>query len=276
MLTLRSNLILTSQDLPLTVYTVGTERQPPITRLHGFSAKQVLLTLNGHGQFRCLGEDKWDILAPGSLLFIPDSLPHEYMPQGTSPWHVGYVTYLEKEPGISTGLGYEHDCLYFEPQDTKRIYALIEKIWQHSGPDYDRWVTAETMFALLMEMNRQTQPKHVDAQKRPIHYRDKVVDRATRFIHDHLQREITVAELATYVGYSTKQLLRLFVNVYGTTPLQYLLRVRMQTAATLLEQHPSMPIQEVAALVGMEPVYFSRIFKKINGTSPSGYRLGGK
>ncbi|MDT3425853.1 hypothetical protein J2Z22_001372 [Paenibacillus forsythiae] len=86
-------------DVPLYVYTVETEKQPPITRLNGFSAKQLFFTIAGGGEFRLLGQDNWDILMPDRLLYIPGGLPHEYVPKGREPWLTGYVTFVEKEDG---------------------------------------------------------------------------------------------------------------------------------------------------------------------------------
>lgn len=74
LLPLRSNLTHSLRELlPLSVYTAGTEIQPPITRMKGFSAHQLFLTLSGSGRFRRLqvNKDKWDILGPGQLLYIP-------------------------------------------------------------------------------------------------------------------------------------------------------------------------------------------------------------
>ncbi|WP_373230704.1 hypothetical protein [Cohnella sp.] len=56
------------EGLPFAVYTVGTEMQASITRLEGFSANQLFLTFSGKGKLRLLGQDKWDIINPGTLL----------------------------------------------------------------------------------------------------------------------------------------------------------------------------------------------------------------
>ena len=54
--------------------------------------------------------------------------------------------------------------------------------------------------------------------------------------------------------------------------MQYILANRISNAETLL-QDPSYNITEISQIVGYDnPLYFSRIFKKVKGLSPSEYR----
>ena len=56
------------------------------------------------------------------------------------------------------------------------------------------------------------------------------------------------------------------------TPLQYILSLRINNAQSLLET-TKYNITEIASFVGYDnPLYFSRIFKKQAGMSPSEYR----
>jgi AraC-like DNA-binding protein len=65
---------------------------------------------------------------------------------------------------------------------------------------------------------------------------------------------------------------RLFKQQTGQTPLQYLLRRRIEAAGRLL-QSTGQRIEEIARQVGFEdPYYFSRTFRKIKGCSPRAFR----
>jgi AraC family transcriptional regulator, arabinose operon regulatory protein len=58
----------------------------------------------------------------------------------------------------------------------------------------------------------------------------------------------------------------------GTSPMQYLRTVRVEAAKRLLVTIET-PVGEVAAQVGFEdPLYFSRVFRKVTGKSPTAYR----
>ncbi|GGG61189.1 AraC family transcriptional regulator [Paenibacillus radicis (ex Gao et al. 2016)] len=288
-LQLRSNLSSIPMDpgIPFVVYTVGTENQPLMTRLEGYSAHQFFFTFSGTGHFRLLNSDsdsgsnsdQWSLVPPGTLLYIPEGLPHEYGPIGEEPWMIGYVTFVEQSYGLLEQYGFGAAFLRSELQETGRLYELLHQIWQYSGPDYDPWRAAELLFAFCLEIKRQTVPKEGSAGKLPetskaSRYPHSVVSQATRFLQDHLQRPITVTELSAHVGYSPKQLTRLFRESLDTTPLQYLQRIRLHTAIQLLERHPEMTIRQAAAHVGMEPVYFTRLFRRTFGATPSAFVAG--
>ncbi|MHA6485460.1 helix-turn-helix domain-containing protein [Paenibacillus sp. strain BS8-2] len=273
LLTLRSNLNHTLGDvLPLTVYTVGTENQHPITRMKGFSAHQLFLTVSGAGKFRRLGsdKDKRDTLSSGDLLFIPANYPHEYMQVSEEPWHVAYVTFVENFGGTIAGWGFREAPRLFAISDIPAFTSRIRGIWTHSGGNHNPWHTTEALISLLLHIlrtNHESRPSSHPVV--PVNYRESAVDIAVQFLRDHLNRPITIASLAEHVGYSQKQLTRLFLTAFGTTPLQYLHNLRMHAARMLLNEHPDLTVRQVASYVGMEPVYFTRLYKRTFQDTPS-------
>lgn len=274
LLSLRSNNLLGNEaGLPFAVYTAGTEMQQPITRLEGFSANQLFLTFSGVGTYRPLGQDKWDILHPGTLLYIPARLPHEYMPAGDGQWHVGYVTFVENEAGLLSEWGFGEEAFQYRVVETDQLHRHLTNIWEAAGPQHDAWKGAEALFAFCLALKRlfhsDVQPASQAASEPTAVARHPVVDMAVRFLHDHLERNITMRKLAAHVGYSQKQLTRLFKQRLDLTPLQYLRQLRLKTAHLLLMDHPEMTIRQAASYVGMETEYFSRLFRRAYGMTPS-------
>lgn len=81
-----------------------------------------------------------------------------------------------------------------------------------------------------------------------------------------------VATAAASAGVSERQLQRLFNNAFGCTPRQYLQRVHLQKAKTLLLE-TSLSITAIALAVGYASASeFSRAWKTVYGQSPSAYR----
>ncbi|WP_274365126.1 helix-turn-helix domain-containing protein [Paenibacillus thermotolerans] len=273
LLPLRANRRRTAeQHIPVTVYTVGTELQPPTTRLNGFSADQLFITFSGTGVFKRRGQDQWDIIEPDSFFYIPAGVPHEYLPQGEEPWFIGYVSFDEHRPGLLESFGFGGEPFHQAVKHTGRLYELLEQIWAQAGPDSEGWRSAELFLSFCLELNKQTVPRgagSMQATARPVRYPDSLVESVVLFLHDFLQRDVTMAELSSHFGYSSKQLSRLFQQKHGTTPLQYLQRLRLQTAAQMLAENPSMTVRQAAAHIGMEPVYFARLFRRSFGIVPS-------
>ncbi len=71
---------------------------------------------------------------------------------------------------------------------------------------------------------------------------------------------------------SVSWFIRSFRHYMGMTPMQYITSIRINKARELLK-NTDYSIQEISALSGYEnPLYFSRIFHKQTGYSPSRYR----
>ncbi|MBC2603253.1 helix-turn-helix domain-containing protein [Puniceicoccus vermicola] len=99
-----------------------------------------------------------------------------------------------------------------------------------------------------------------------------LVQRLLRHMEKHFAEPIEVGSLAQEYGCSTGYLYRLFRQKTGYSPQAWLTRLRLNHAIQLL-QHSDLPITEIAPTVGYrDPLYFSRIFRRSTGESPSGYR----
>jgi AraC-like DNA-binding protein len=104
--------------------------------------------------------------------------------------------------------------------------------------------------------------------------RMQVVDLATRFIETHLQEPLDLAEVGKAVHLSPNYLTTLFKRYTGNSLGQTIKRLRVRRACALLED-PRLKIKEVAAAVGIpDPFTFSKVFRAIEGVSPSEYREG--
>lgn len=93
-----------------------------------------------------------------------------------------------------------------------------------------------------------------------------------RWLQDNVRRELTLDDIATHAGLSARTLNRRFREQTGTTPIQWLHRVRIHQAQYLLET-TTHPVDRIAAQVGFgSPTAFRDRFKRLTGTSPHAYR----
>ncbi len=71
---------------------------------------------------------------------------------------------------------------------------------------------------------------------------------------------------------SESYLIRKFKQKTGQTPTQYITSLRLEAAKRLLAKK-DMPIEEISRNIGFESAkYFSRLFKKRHGVSPTDFR----
>ncbi len=92
---------------------------------------------------------------------------------------------------------------------------------------------------------------------------------ALQIMKNQLGEHLTLDKLANACHLSASHFCRLFRQITGQSPVQYLLEIRLQEATTLLKR-TNKSITEIAYKVGFDNVgYFSRKFKEIYGISPS-------
>jgi two-component system response regulator YesN len=96
--------------------------------------------------------------------------------------------------------------------------------------------------------------------------------RAIEFIHEHYAEELSLSGVAESIYVSEYYLSHLFRREMDTTFSDYVSKVRISRAKTLLTDHTAR-IQEVAEKSGFnDPNYFAKIFRKRTGISPRSYQ----
>lgn len=99
-----------------------------------------------------------------------------------------------------------------------------------------------------------------------------VSEQICRYIQSHLEEDISREDIACHVGLNPEYVSRLFKQETGVNLVNYLQTVRLRTACEWLKQS-SLSISEIAARLGYDNfAYFSKIFKKFTGLTPSAYR----
>ena len=93
---------------------------------------------------------------------------------------------------------------------------------------------------------------------------------AKLFIDTHFADKIDLNNIADEAFFSKFHFIRLFHSIYGKTPHQYLIFVRIEKAMELLKT--GMPVSEVCYAVGFESLSsFSGLFKRTVGLTPIAY-----
>lgn len=89
---------------------------------------------------------------------------------------------------------------------------------------------------------------------------------------EKFDEDINVQDLAASCNLSVSHFMREFKSVTGTSPKKYQQTLRISNAKLLLSS-TDLSVSEVSICCGFsDPLYFSRLFKKIVGISPSAYR----
>ena len=100
-----------------------------------------------------------------------------------------------------------------------------------------------------------------------------IVEQAIHYMRENIENRITLAEVLRYVGYSQSHFSTVFKKKTGMSPLSYFNRLKVEHACKLLKT-TDLKVNMICYKVGIEdPLYFSRLFSKVMGMSPTDYRL---
>lgn len=98
------------------------------------------------------------------------------------------------------------------------------------------------------------------------------VRQVKQYLDQHTQEKVTLHRLAAMAGISVPHLSAEFKRCYADSPINYLIRQRLQQARYLLLNR-GLSISEIAMKVGYEDIFhFSKLFKKHFGKSPQAVR----
>ena len=149
----------------------------------------------------------------------------------------------------------------------ERVFKRIIVELQRCQLDYEEMLTL--LFRhLLITFERELRHEHVPKNE----HLDREMDQAVTYFNENYNRDINIDEYAHSHGMSVSWFIRSFRKYTGQTPMQFILSIRINNAQILLET-TQYSINEIASIVGYDnQLYFSRLFRKQKGCSPSEYR----
>lgn len=207
------------------------------------------------------------------FFILPKGKAHAYGSHPNHPWTICWIHFDGEKAGFfSEGLDkptpinidknsrIEERLLLFE-----EIYATLKNGYSKSNLEY----SITSLFHFLGSL------KFLGAYRESIyssHQQRDLVDEAIHFMRENIHKRITLKEIADYVHLSVSHFSNLFQTKTGFSPVNYCTQLKIQHACHLLD-FSDMKVQQVAIMSGYDdPFYFSRIFTKTMGVSPTDYR----
>ncbi|MBQ8586533.1 MAG: helix-turn-helix transcriptional regulator [Oscillospiraceae bacterium] len=259
---------------PLIVGSCGTYRlkntkKLPTWRPKGRLDYQLLYIVSGKTHFFFDGKER--IVTAGHMVLIPPRKEQRYDYFGAEKPEVYWVHFTGSE--VKNILRkYEipmDDPVFYSGASSTYAYLFKEMIHElqtcRTGFEELLAMYLSQIF-LLVQRTRQEQRPTVST------YIQEEMEYARRYFNEHYNEPISIQDYAESRNMSVCYFQRNFKQIVNHTPMQYLLTIRVNNAASLLET-TDYSMAEIAAIVGYEdPLYFSRLFRKLKGVSPSEYR----
>ncbi len=257
------------KNLDAFVYTCGYETCKP-GHSYGPALRSGYLihyVLSGRGYYRLNGT-VYRLEAGDAFLIRPDELIY-YEADKKNPWTYTWVgfqgvkikSYLERTSLLSSPV--------FHYGKDDRIRLCHEKMFEASHLPANRElmmnsILYEYLFLLASKFPRE----QLSPREKQIGYVEEVL----KYMESNYPQSISIQSLADSLGLNRSYLHRLFKSATGASPQEYLLDLRMEKACVLLRE-TDLAVSIISLSVGYEDtLYFSRLFRKKKGMSPSRYR----
>ena len=259
---------------PLIVTSCGTYRLKTVKRLPTWRPKgrldyQLLYIVSGKGHFYFHGEDR--VVYAGRMVLIQPRQEQRYEYFGEDKPEVYWVHFTGSDvKNILRSYNIPmDDPIFYSGASSTYSYLFKEMIHelQNCKTGYEDLLAMYLrQIFLLVQRTRQEERPTVST------YIQEEIEFARRYFNEHYNEPISIQEYAESRNMSVCYFQRNFKQIVKHTPMQYLLTIRVNNAASLLET-TDYSMAEIAAIVGYEdPLYFSRLFRKIKGVSPRDYR----
>ena len=158
----------------------------------------------------------------------------------------------------------------FHPAKVKEIIQTMDSIYEIAeSDDYirDMRINDKLSYLLTLLMEESWHPDSAVKKKKKME-----IVKIKEYLDENYNRKVSLDELCSKFYINKYYMMKLFSEAYGTTINNYANSVRVTKAKQLL-RFSDKRMDEISSELGFEDAnYFSRLFKKVEGMSPSEYR----
>ena len=240
------------------------------------------------GDIICYADGKEEILKEGEVLFHKPNEVHSLTADGKRAPNVFIISFECK----SQAIGFFEDKKLRLGKDLLRcIFAIIDESKStfdlpYSDPQLKKMKLLQTpalgglqviknhLEILLISLMRQEAKKtRADALFLPQdRFNERVSDLVIAYMKDHIREDMTIEDICRDLHYSKSYIFKQFKKTTNCSVMSYFIKLKIEKAKELLRE-TNMHIGEISAYLSFDnPNYFSKIFKKATGYTPTTYR----
>ena len=238
-------------------------------RLHGTEQNILIYCIEGKGEVTI--DTKSYTVGTGDFFVIPRGLAHVYETDLLNPWTIYWCHFKgEQTDELIKAIKLKFGSLkaHVSFSDVRinlfnKLYNNLEKGYSFENISYVNLVFLQFLSSFLFQdkFSLNFEDDHED-----------MVAESIKFMQKNLHNVLTLTELSQHTNSSASHYSAVFKKKTGFPPIEYLNHLKIQKACQYL-QFTELRIKEIATKIGVDDqYYFSRLFNKTMGFSPSTYR----
>ena len=253
------------------IYRLSEHPKMPTYRPRGRVDFQIIYIAAGCGHFHFDTVDNETIVPAGNIVIFRPKELQKYEYYGEDKTEVYWIHFTGSDvKNILRKYGFPDNERIFPvgtSMEYERIFKRIIIELQRCQDNYEEMLTLLLRHLLIIFQRELTREPVLKNE-----YLDHEMDTAMTYFNENYNRDINIEEYATSKGMSVSWFIRSFKKFTGSTPMQFIVALRVNNAQVLLET-TNYSINEISKIVGYDnQLYFSRLFHKLKGFSPREYR----
>ena len=195
-----------------------------------------------------------------------------FLPKGSS-----YECHVSCDDGLYTSINFNATfdsaqvAVYSQElfPEMGRVVQSFSELWNF-GSAAEKYQCYALIYELLSSISKMEHSGTIEKEKYAL------IDPAVKYLKKHIHdSELRIEKLHALCSISDTYFRKIFMSRFHMSPREYVAKRRIADARTIIESGDYDNIKEVAAAVGYsDPLYFSKVFKKIYGVSPSNLENG--
>ena len=223
------------------------------------SYDSISIRLDGKARFES-GGTEFDV-GIGDVLYLPKNRSYRQETEGETVLAIHFINYSFSQKNRPEVISVDnYDVIV-------KLVSEMYREWKEKKQGY-RYKCISLFYNLLHQLNLQAHEDTLSSVSR-----NEKLKAAISYIHSHYRSEqMNISELASMCAMSDTYFRKLFKEIHGVSPAQYVINLRLEYASQLLRSR-LYTILEVSEKSGFNDVkYFSKLFKRHYGVSPSRFR----
>ncbi|MCL7942406.1 AraC family transcriptional regulator [Marinobacter sp. ATCH36] len=213
-------------------------------------------------------EDEPCVVRAGDLALIPAGAAHRYTASPENPWTIHWVHYagplaenFREHMGFTDDIRIQH--IGRQPRllvDFNGLLSVRQTGFRTPGLVHVANRLRQLLAAVPLSVVEAGEAQQPD------------LDIIHSFMREHLDERISLAQLADLTGLSPAHFATRYRALTGVSPIQHFLHLKVEQACQLLDTTDN-SFTRISNMLGYDDnYYFSRLFKKVMGQSPTDYR----
>jgi len=272
-----------SQEDALHMRVFRNRPEPGHKRVHVHPTHELNFLCHGYQGLEV--ENRNYTMCPGDLLVLPAGMEHSIRSDESLPYQrirlhipVNFIRTLAREDRsvaclLNRLFSGKEWVIRFSAIEAAQMQNLMEHMVgeeEHKKPGWEYAMQARAGIVALMaarSLDQAIAPMDPNLMR---HRHD--MNLVIHFMEEHYSEPITLTGMAQIFDVHPSVLSRNFKRVTGVAPMLYLNRIRIAQAKLRMESTQE-KLEDIAQAVGYNSlIYFSRVFKQLNGMAPSAYR----